>query len=193
MWCIAHKVELTIKDALKGTAFDLIDDMLKLYYMYEKSPEKCRQLEEIICDLKDCLKFDDKGIKPVQASGSRWVTHRLKAMKHVISKYEAYISHLISLSEDSTIKAHDRAQLKGCSNKWEYILGCAFITDLLSPCATFSKSLRSDDLDVRTAFTNLLKTVKEINRFTSFTLEYWPTYSSILKNIAQDGNDYVYQ
>uniref|UniRef100_A0A1X7VGK6 Uncharacterized protein n=1 Tax=Amphimedon queenslandica TaxID=400682 RepID=A0A1X7VGK6_AMPQE len=74
MWCIAHKVELTIKDALKGTAFDFIDDMLKLYYIYEKSPEKCRQLEEIIFDLKDCLKFDDKGIKPVQASGSRWVT-----------------------------------------------------------------------------------------------------------------------
>ena len=56
--CIAHKIGLAFKDALKGTAFHLI----KLYYMYEKSPKKCRQLEEIICDLKDCLKFDDKGV-----------------------------------------------------------------------------------------------------------------------------------
>ena len=28
MWCIAHRIELAIKDALKGTAFDLIDEML---------------------------------------------------------------------------------------------------------------------------------------------------------------------
>ena len=27
MWCLAHRVELALKDALKHTAFDLIDDM----------------------------------------------------------------------------------------------------------------------------------------------------------------------
>ena len=27
-WCLAHRVELAVKDALKGTSFDLIDDML---------------------------------------------------------------------------------------------------------------------------------------------------------------------
>ena len=40
MWCLAHRVELALKDALKHTAFDLIDDMLiQLYYIYEKSPK----------------------------------------------------------------------------------------------------------------------------------------------------------
>ena len=28
MWCLAHRQELAIKDALKGTVFDLVDDML---------------------------------------------------------------------------------------------------------------------------------------------------------------------
>ena len=47
MWCLAHRLELTIKDALKGTSFDVIDEMLfRLYYLYEKSPKKCRQLTE---------------------------------------------------------------------------------------------------------------------------------------------------
>ena len=33
MWCLAHRLELPVKDALKGTAFDATDDMLlKLYY-----------------------------------------------------------------------------------------------------------------------------------------------------------------
>ena len=42
MWCLARRLELAVKDALKGTAFGAIDDMLlKLYYLYEKSPKKC--------------------------------------------------------------------------------------------------------------------------------------------------------
>ena len=41
MWCMAHRLELAIKDALKKTAFDLIDELLlRLYYLYEKSPKK---------------------------------------------------------------------------------------------------------------------------------------------------------
>ena len=28
MWCLAHCLELAIQDALKGTMFDSIDDML---------------------------------------------------------------------------------------------------------------------------------------------------------------------
>ena len=38
MWCLAHLVELALKDALKYTALDLIDDMfIRLYYIYEMS------------------------------------------------------------------------------------------------------------------------------------------------------------
>ena len=87
MWCMAHRLELAIKDALKGTFFTDIDEMLlRLYYLYEKSPKRCRELEDIITDLKDCMCFDDAGVKPVRARGSRWVTHKLNAMKQVISK-----------------------------------------------------------------------------------------------------------
>ena len=69
MWCLAHRLELAIKDALKGTTFDEIDDiLLKLYYLNKKSPKKCRELAEIVSDLKDCLTFDDHGETPVGAS-----------------------------------------------------------------------------------------------------------------------------
>ena len=84
MWCMAHRLELAAKDALKGTAFDVIDEFLltqRLYYLYEKSPKKCRELEEVIKDLRECLSFDDAGVKPVRSSGSRWVSHKLSAMK----------------------------------------------------------------------------------------------------------------
>ena len=160
MWCLAH---LAIKDALKGTSFNEIDDMLlKLYYLYEKSPKKCRQLIELISDLKDCLTFDDAGVKPVRARGSRWISHKLNAMKRILSKYGAYTNHLAALSEEA--RGMDKAKLQGYYKKWvdaKYLLGCAVFVDLLNPCAVFSKCLQNDDIDILGALTCLLKTLAE--------------------------------
>eukprot|EP00731_Ephydatia_muelleri_P037327 Em0443g2a len=175
MWCLAHRVELAIKDALKSTTFDLIDEMLlRMYYIYEKSPKKCRELENIITDLKEFMKFDDAGIRPVRASGTRWVTHKLSAMKRIISKFGAYTSHLVALSEDSSTKAADRAKFKGYLKKWldaKYLLGCAFFVDLLLPCSVFSKTMQSDEVDIVEAMSNLLRTVKEVDKLSSCGLE----------------------
>ena len=91
--------------------------------------------------MKNCLNFDDKGIKPVRASGSRWVTHKLNAMKRVLSKYGAYTNHLSALSEDSFFKSSGQAKLRGYHHKWVdakymYLLDCAFYVDLHLTCAT---------------------------------------------------------
>ena len=63
----------------------------------KKSPKKCRALEEIITELQGCLQFDDGGVRPV----SRWVSHKLNAMKCVLSKFGAYTNHLAALSSKS--------------------------------------------------------------------------------------------
>ena len=166
MWCLAHRMELAIKDALTGTTFDAIDEMLlRLYYLYEKSPKKCRELEEIVSDLKQCLQFDDGGTKPIRASGSRWISHKLNALKRVLSQYGAYTHHLAALSEDSSVKGVDRAKLRRYHRKWvegQYLLGCAVFVDLLTPCSIFSKVIQSDEVDMLAALTSLLKTMKEI-------------------------------
>ena len=42
-WCLAHRLELSLKDALKHTFFSTIDEMpMRLYYLYEKSPKNSR-------------------------------------------------------------------------------------------------------------------------------------------------------
>lgn len=196
MWCLAHRQELALKDALKGTVFDVVDDMLtRLYYVYEKSPRKCRELEEVVADLRECVEFDDAGVRPLRANGSRWVSHKINAMKRVLSKFGAYTNHLTALSMDSSIKSVDRAKLQGYLRKWvdaKYLLGCAFFIDLLSPCAIFSKVMQEDDLDVLGAFTSLLRTVKEVNKLSSKPLEQWRTYCTTLTKLS-DGNWYQYQ
>lgn len=72
--------------------------LLRLYYIYEKSPKKCRELEDVVGELQKCVEFDSGGVQPVRASGSRWITHKLSAMKQVISKFAVYTHHLTTLS-----------------------------------------------------------------------------------------------
>jgi len=103
--CLTYRSELTIKNALQGSYFQSIDNMLlKLYYLYEKSAKKCCELSEIINDLKQFLEFDDNDVKPIRASGTRWVTQKLSAMKRILSKYGVYTHHLAALSVDHSIK-----------------------------------------------------------------------------------------
>ena len=137
---MAHRLELAIKDALKSTVFDLVDEMhLKLYLLDENSPKKCRELEDICSELSHCLSLDseDGRTRPIRANGSRRVTHKWNAMKRILSKYGAYKSHLAALSEDLSVRAADQTKLKGNYNKWvdaKYILCCAIFVDAFSLC-----------------------------------------------------------
>ncbi len=197
MWCMAHRMELAIKDTLKATAFDLIDELLlRLYYLYEKSPKKCRELEGVTTDLKKCFDFDDAGVKPVRASGSRWVAHKLNAMKRVVSKFGAYTSHIAALSEDTSVKSVDQAKLKGYYKKWteaKYLLGCSLFIDLLTPCAIFSKCMQSDEVDILGALTSLLKTLKETDKLASKPLDQWPTYATTVRKCTDEEGHTIYQ
>ena len=123
--------------------------------MYEKSTKKCRQLTDIISDLKDCLTFNDAGTKPVIAGGSGWVNHKLNAMKRILSKYGAYTNRIAALSEET--RDTDRSKLKGYYKRWvdeKYLLRCAVCRPSKS---IFSKSMQSDMIDILGALTCLLK------------------------------------
>ncbi len=190
MWCLAHRLELSVKDAFKNSSFDLIDDMLvKLYYLYEKSPKKCRQLEDIVSDLRGCFTVDSSGVRPIRASGSRWIAHKWHAMKRVLSRYGVYTMHLAALSEDNAVRPADRAKVKGYHCKWtdaKYVLGCALFIDLLGPCAILSKNMQNNDLDILAALTGLLKSVSEINKLKSMSLSEWPTYSATIEKCENE-------
>jgi len=83
-WGMVHRLELAIKDALKATFFHEIDEMLRqIYYLYTKSSKKCRELEDVIVEMKAC--FEESGFAnegrnhPVRASGTRFITRKVSA------------------------------------------------------------------------------------------------------------------
>ena len=87
------RLELSIKDVLKGTPFVDIEEMLlDVYYMYKNSCKRLRELKGIHDEYEGSL-------KPKRASGMRWISHKLAAMKVLLDKYRIFIQHLEQMSE----------------------------------------------------------------------------------------------
>ena len=69
-----------MKDALKSTYFSTIDYVLMwLYYLYENSAKKCRELDDVVQSLKFCFtEFESglgttKGNRPLHTCGMRFI------------------------------------------------------------------------------------------------------------------------
>lgn len=182
-WCMAHRLELAIKDALKGTYFDEVDEMLlRAYYLYKKSPKKCRELDDVVASLKECLDESamphNKGNRPIRACGTRFVSHKVAALERFIERYGAYLAHLTSLTEDPTVKAADKQRIKGYILRWrnsKMVLGCALFRDLLKPAATLSKVLQDDQLSIIDAIEAVVKTNKVIESLNTLPFEELPS------------------
>ena len=65
------------------------------------------------------FKFPHGSTTPVRSQGSRWNTHKRKAIERVIDRYGAYV-FLATLSEDSSLKSEDRACIAGYHKKVLY-------------------------------------------------------------------------
>ena len=108
---------------------------------------------------------------------SRWIGHKLGAMKCILSKYRAYTNHLTTLSKDGTVRPADRSKLKGYYNQSvdaKYLLGGAVFCDLFAPCMILSKVLQYDDLDILQAISSVLRTVKETEKLSISDFDQWP-------------------
>ncbi len=161
-WCLAHRLEL---DALKSTSFSTIDDLLlRMYYIYEKSPKECRALEDVIAELKSYLELSEKGgSRPLRACGTRFVAHKVAALERVVERFGAYLTHLISMTEDEPA---DRQKMKGYVKTLRYCLAVLFFgiySSLQLFCARFCRrtkfvSLGLLNLSVRPR--NLLRSLK---------------------------------
>ena len=169
VWCIAHHLELALSDALKDTMFKDIDEMLwRIYYLYQKAPKKLRQLRDLHETFKSTMDYLEGGCKPKKASGTRWIAHKLNAMKMILDKWGLYIVHLEHLSQDKSIKAKDRSKLIGYLNKWKQgriPLMLAFFIDLLEIPSILSKCFQDEKIDPVYAMQCLNKADKRFELF----------------------------
>ena len=196
-WCFAHRLELACKSALSSKLFKDIEEMLlRLYYLYEKSPKKVRELMDIVTDLKEVFELPSGGNIPVRSHGSRWIGHKRKALLRVLDRYGAYMTHLIALTEDTSVKPEDRACLKGYLRKWmqyKVLLGCALYADILKPASMLSLSLQNKAVDTVLGIKNILKAVTALNSLSKLDCSEWPTVKLFLGRLKEEDGQVTYQ
>jgi len=102
-----------------------------MYYLYEKSPKKCQELQDVIESIR--FSFDEEelpkgGTQPLRAHGTRFVSHKIEALARMIDRYGAYImNHLVALTEDCTVRSSDKQKLKAtlkCGKMQKYYSFC---------------------------------------------------------------------
>lgn len=196
-WCVAHRLELALSDALSGTVFDDIDEMiLRIYYLYQKAPKKLQELREMFDVFKGAMDYMDGSCKPKKASGTRWISHKLNAMKTILDKWGLYISHLQDLSQDKKVPAKARAKLTGYLKKWKQgriPLMLAFFIDLLEIPAIMSKSFQDNLVDPVNAMQTLSKCNSRLQLFETKKFEKLPHVKHLLQQVEEREDGTYYQ
>ena len=68
--CLSHRLELSLRDAFKGTTIDSVcDKLMDLYYVYQTQSQILWELR-VLADV-----VDPQIKKPKKAHGTRWVQH----------------------------------------------------------------------------------------------------------------------
>ena len=153
VWCLAHRLELAVKDAFKGTYMDTVIEILTtIYYFYKGSSKRNREAQE----LADIM--DEHFYKPAKANGTRWVDHKLQAVSKLLKNWPIIVSHMSNYAEDNSNRGEDRAKAKGiikklCQYKLVYYL--YFLKDVLSEVSRVSLLFQREDINVSSAVTVL--------------------------------------
>ena len=75
-----------------------------LYNMYKKSSKKWREIQEFFQLMKNDFDFEDSGLRPTKAYGTRWISHHLNALHKFYNKFTVFILHLEILIREATTK-----------------------------------------------------------------------------------------
>ncbi len=197
IWCVAHRLELALSDALKTTEFKEVDDMLlKMYLLYNKAPKKLRQLEELHDLYQQTMEFDEGGVKPKKSSGSRWISHKLAAMKMCLDKWGVYIQHLETMTEDETITSKDKAKMKGYLRRWNSSrmpLLLALFIDMLTIPSILSLTFQKETIDPVQTVRALKKTKERLVQFEKRAFEKLLNVRNFLSKIKEMNGQFFYQ
>ena len=86
--------------------------------------------------MKESYDFDNAGVRPIRASGTRWISHKIGTMTRILDKFGLYITHLENVATDTSYRAKERNQIKGYLNKWKnskMLVNLCFYLELLKP------------------------------------------------------------
>ncbi|XP_062616970.1 zinc finger protein 862-like isoform X1 [Saccostrea cucullata] len=163
--CLAHRLELAYKDALKGIKIGekvVSGLLLGLYYFYHNSPLNRANLKESYKTLGIDMKM------PTRVGGTRWVGHVLLALKNMFHGYAAIKQHLYQLAFGSGVQAIAKSKALGLYKILvddNNITFAAFLLDILSLLHIMSQVFQREESCVADIHRALNSCLSSLNRF----------------------------
>lgn len=157
VWCLAHKLELAVKDSFKDTYMTtVVDNLTSMYYFYKGSAKRNNEASDI------AEITEEHFLKPAKADGTRWVEHKLLTLTKMIQNWKVIVMHLMNYAEDNSNKGEDRAKAKGNIKRlteYKFVWYMYFLKDVLSEVSRVSLLFQRNDINVASAM-GILQTTK---------------------------------
>ncbi len=148
MWCVAHRIELAILDAVKtNPAISKFEQQLKsVLGFYDKYHAKNRREAKALAEV-----FDEVFVHLPPIKDQRWVASKVRADQAMRKDYHVVVSHLTNVAAGTPGHNQDTREIKAgaylkeiTSPKFLYMLH--FLIDVLQIVKKLSLSFQSDDL-----------------------------------------------
>ena len=121
----------------------------------------------------------------------------MAALERVVDRFGAYLSHMIAMTEDTSLKPVDRQKVKGYVLEWQdskILLGCALFHDLLRPCSVLCKVLQEEEICVVQVIEAVMKTKKSLEKIKTTPFEDLPSVKKALGRIKhEEGGSVIYK
>ncbi|XP_046841812.1 zinc finger protein 862-like [Xenia sp. Carnegie-2017] len=141
--CFNHRLEFAAADAFNATFFAQVDGIMRqLFSLYQKSPKKLRELKKL------AEVYGETVYKPIKASGTRWIDHKVRATKVFLENYGMYMQHLEQAA--TTSPDAQKQKINGFLAKWKdarFPMYASIFVDIIGPLRVLSLGLQTDDND----------------------------------------------
>ena len=185
-WCMNHRLELAIKDAIQNDMEEVETALRDLYYIYQNSGKRLRELRSLHEILKELYSFENRKVKPSKSSGTRWIDHKLRAMKAFVDKRGLYLAHIQNVIAD-TSKQNDKATLEGKRRriaKASVLLKSAMYADILEPARLLSLvNQKTSEVDIVKQVDAVDKTLRKYEIMKRRAEESGATATSVLPTV----------
>ena len=141
--CCAHRVELAIKAVSKDVAFFRVleDTLVELYKLY-KWPLCWNGVQEVGRVLEIAV------LKPTKLVGTRWVSHRERALDCLLSCWQVFVIHTSQVAQGSTQFRERAHHLHSNLTSLKFFLFSRACKDFLAAIQSLSKSMQYDNASV---------------------------------------------
>ena len=162
--CMAHRLELSLKDCLKSGLSEKITSgfLVTLFYFYKNSPLNRSMLKVSYESLQMQARI------PTRVGGTRWVSHLFRALLAWQVGYPGILQQLQSLQQEdqrkSTSSAKARNLLKYMTDS-KVVQFCHFLMDVTFHLKLLSLRTQTSDATVADVMSQLQSTIQVLEKF----------------------------